>query len=245
MLWWLSHGEGRDAVTWCGWDKLWKGRNYWTSRLSCQVYVLRGVSWWLCVCFTWLDMTTRPWCREKVMVYYYYPLSRWWTCSTRCAACNIAYPLSRWWLTCSTRCAAYNIAYPLSRWWRTCSTTCAATCTAMRCLLSTRTAAPDAPSTRTTRSSARDASSSCASRRSSVKTTELIWPLLRLMLNMITEIKQPLFRLMLNMITEIRQPLFRLMFQTINEMSFGKSHWDFFYFYNPSRARINILNSFL
>ena len=21
MLWWLSHGEGRDAVT-CGWDKL-------------------------------------------------------------------------------------------------------------------------------------------------------------------------------------------------------------------------------
>ena len=22
MLWWLSHGEGRDAVTRCGWDKL-------------------------------------------------------------------------------------------------------------------------------------------------------------------------------------------------------------------------------
>ena len=21
-LWWLSHGEGRDAVTRCGWDKL-------------------------------------------------------------------------------------------------------------------------------------------------------------------------------------------------------------------------------
>ena len=37
-----------------------------------QVYGLRGVSWWLCVCFTWLDMTTPPWCREKVMVYYYY-----------------------------------------------------------------------------------------------------------------------------------------------------------------------------
>ena len=69
MLWWLSHGEGMVAVTWCGWDKLWKGRNYWTSRLSCQVYGLRGVSWWLCVRFTWLDMTTPPWCRAKV--YYY------------------------------------------------------------------------------------------------------------------------------------------------------------------------------
>ena len=60
MLWWLSHGEGKDAVTWCGWDKLQKGRNYWTSRLSCQVYGLRGVSWWLCVCvlpdFTWLPL---------------------------------------------------------------------------------------------------------------------------------------------------------------------------------------------
>ena len=22
MLWWLSHGKGRDAVTSCGWDKL-------------------------------------------------------------------------------------------------------------------------------------------------------------------------------------------------------------------------------
>ena len=22
VLWWLSPGEGRDAVTWCGWDKL-------------------------------------------------------------------------------------------------------------------------------------------------------------------------------------------------------------------------------
>ena len=24
----------------------------------------------VCVCFTWLDMTTPPWCREKVMLYY-------------------------------------------------------------------------------------------------------------------------------------------------------------------------------
>ena len=22
VLWWLSHGEGMDAVTWCGWNKL-------------------------------------------------------------------------------------------------------------------------------------------------------------------------------------------------------------------------------
>ena len=47
-------------------------RYYWKSRLSCQECGLRGVSWWLCVCFTWLDMTTPPWCREKVMVYYIY-----------------------------------------------------------------------------------------------------------------------------------------------------------------------------
>ena len=25
----------------------------------------------VCVCFIWLDMTTPPWCRDKVMVYYY------------------------------------------------------------------------------------------------------------------------------------------------------------------------------
>ena len=56
VLWWLSHGEGMDAVTWCGWDKLSKGCNYWKSRLRCQVYGLRGVSWWLCVCYlTWHD----------------------------------------------------------------------------------------------------------------------------------------------------------------------------------------------
>ena len=47
------------------------------------VYGLRGVSWWLCVCFTWHDMTTPPWCREKVVVYYYIPLRilvryMWW-----------------------------------------------------------------------------------------------------------------------------------------------------------------------
>ena len=40
--------------------------------LRCQVYGLRGVPWWLCVYFIWLDMTTPPWCREKVMVYYNY-----------------------------------------------------------------------------------------------------------------------------------------------------------------------------
>ena len=28
----------------------------------------------VCVCFTWLDMTIPPWCRQKVMVYYYYLL---------------------------------------------------------------------------------------------------------------------------------------------------------------------------
>ena len=31
MLWWLSPGKGWDAVTWCGWGKLKKGRNYWKS----------------------------------------------------------------------------------------------------------------------------------------------------------------------------------------------------------------------
>ena len=55
----------------CRWDKLKKGRNYWKSRLSCQVYGLRGVSWWLYVCVL-SDLTTPPCCREKVMVYYYF-----------------------------------------------------------------------------------------------------------------------------------------------------------------------------
>ena len=45
-------------------------------------YGLRGVSWWLCVCFTWLDMTTPPWCREKVMVYYYLLLFLLFTCAS-------------------------------------------------------------------------------------------------------------------------------------------------------------------
>ena len=42
--------------------------NYiYSYRLRCQVYGLRIVSWWLCVCFIWLDMTTPPWCMEKII----------------------------------------------------------------------------------------------------------------------------------------------------------------------------------
>ena len=64
MLWWLSPGQRWDTVTWCGWDKLWK------SRRRCQLYSIRGVCWWLCVCYlTWQDCPS--WWREKVMVYYY------------------------------------------------------------------------------------------------------------------------------------------------------------------------------
>ena len=58
-------GEGRDATTWCSWDKLWKGCNYLKSRLWCQVYGLRHVSLWLYVCFIWLDMTTPPFAGRK------------------------------------------------------------------------------------------------------------------------------------------------------------------------------------
>ena len=43
---------------------------------------LRGVSWWLCLCFMWLDMTTPPWCREKVVVYYYvWESAPWYICN--------------------------------------------------------------------------------------------------------------------------------------------------------------------
>ena len=70
MLWWLSHGEGRDAVTYAVGINCKNGATTEKSRLGCRVSGLRGVSWWLCVCFFWLDMTTPPWCREKVMVYY-------------------------------------------------------------------------------------------------------------------------------------------------------------------------------
>ena len=34
----LSPGEGWDAVTWWGWGKHVKGRNYWKSRHRCLVY---------------------------------------------------------------------------------------------------------------------------------------------------------------------------------------------------------------
>ena len=56
VLWWLSPGEGWDAVTWCGWDKLWKGRNYSIPTRRCQVYGLWRVCWWLYVRYlTWHD----------------------------------------------------------------------------------------------------------------------------------------------------------------------------------------------
>ena len=81
VFWWLSPGEWWDSVTWCGWDKLQKRCNYW-----CQVYQMSSI--WangcklmivcvfrcvcVCVCVIWLDMTTHPWWREKVMVLNYY-----------------------------------------------------------------------------------------------------------------------------------------------------------------------------
>ena len=48
--------RGWDAVTWCGWGKLWKGRNYWNSIRRCQVYGLRDVCWMIVWVFS--DM---PW----------------------------------------------------------------------------------------------------------------------------------------------------------------------------------------
>ena len=59
VLWWFTPGEGRDTVTWCGWDKQYKGRNYWKSTHRCQVDGLMGVSLTIvCVCvfyLTWHD----------------------------------------------------------------------------------------------------------------------------------------------------------------------------------------------
>ena len=54
-----------------------KWRNYWKSRHRGQVYGLRGVCLMI-VCVIWLDMTTPPWWREKVMVYYYHLLHKQW-----------------------------------------------------------------------------------------------------------------------------------------------------------------------
>ena len=70
MPWWLSPGEGRDAVTWCGWYKLEICVNYWKSRRKCQVYGLRGVCSMI-MSVIWLDITTPSWWRKKVVVYYY------------------------------------------------------------------------------------------------------------------------------------------------------------------------------
>ena len=64
--------------------------------------VLRGV---LddCVCFIRLDMTTPPWCREKVMLYYYYsffyvsPLTRYYLAGigTETYHCSVKVPLRK------------------------------------------------------------------------------------------------------------------------------------------------------
>ena len=51
VLWGLSPGESWDAVTWSGWDKLWKWRNYWISSIwakGCMlmiVCVLSDLTW--------------------------------------------------------------------------------------------------------------------------------------------------------------------------------------------------------
>ena len=74
VLWWFTPGDGWDAVSWCGWDKLWKERNNWILWLTYQLYGLRAVCWCLCVCYIWLDMIIpwATWWREKVKVYYFY-----------------------------------------------------------------------------------------------------------------------------------------------------------------------------
>ena len=57
VLWWLSHGEGRVLKIKAQLSSIWaKGCILMTA----------------CVCIIWLDMTTPPWCREKVMVYHNY-----------------------------------------------------------------------------------------------------------------------------------------------------------------------------
>ena len=48
-----------------------KGSNYWKSRCRCQVYGLRGIHMFdHCVCVIWIDITTPPWWKEKVVVYF-------------------------------------------------------------------------------------------------------------------------------------------------------------------------------
>ena len=51
--------SGNDAVTWCGWDKLWKGRNYWKSMLRSQSIWAKGcILMSVCVIsdLTWLPL---------------------------------------------------------------------------------------------------------------------------------------------------------------------------------------------
>ena len=44
-LWWLSPGEGWDAIARCSLGNCKKGRNYRKSTCRCQVYRLRGLYW--------------------------------------------------------------------------------------------------------------------------------------------------------------------------------------------------------
>ena len=55
IAWW-----GVDAVTWCGWDKLYKMRNYWKSRGRCQVYGLRLMGICLMIVCVLSDLTWLP-----------------------------------------------------------------------------------------------------------------------------------------------------------------------------------------
>ena len=67
VLWWLSPGEGWDAVrTNCKKSTTTKNQG------SGVKYIAKGCMLDDCMYVICLDMTTTPWWREKVMVYYYY-----------------------------------------------------------------------------------------------------------------------------------------------------------------------------
>ena len=54
VLWWLSPREGRDAVTWCGWDNCKKGAT--TENQGSGVKYIKAILIIVCVCYlTWHD----------------------------------------------------------------------------------------------------------------------------------------------------------------------------------------------
>ena len=125
MLWWFSHGEWRDAVTCCFWDKLWKWR-YWKSRRKCKVYGLSGVCFvgvGGCVCAAHWSSCARTCVCEGVCVCMSVlgcvcVCLRGVVCVGVCGGVVVGVCVSVWGCVCVYRCLLSDLTSLPPPWWR-------------------------------------------------------------------------------------------------------------------------------